>query len=145
MKRTRPARRVEVASSFKPLTKVVEKYPGVATVGMYQSGIKNSMCFRSRLPSALAARLALRESIATGQDEKEQLARGKSGNIPYPPLVFPPVPSSCIKDIPRQYSRSCYERCRKPFACNGRVIVNVTCLAGCSIDIYSDLQKNDAV
>ena len=52
------------------------------------------------LPSASAALRAFLASSPTGHESKVQFANGKRGKIPYPPAAFPPVPSSCINEIP---------------------------------------------
>ncbi len=64
-------------------------------------------------PSVFAALRAALADIPTGQDVKAQPVKGNRGKIPYPPAVFPPVPSSCMSEIPVMLELSwMYPACR---------------------------------
>lgn len=60
------------------------------------------MCVPS-VPAALKAALELTRTEHEEVDVQDVPSSGNKGNIPYPPLEFPPVPSSCMREIPLEW------------------------------------------
>ena len=73
---------------------------GTCRCSMISRQIQDLRIVCGYVPSAPAARFASLADRPTGQLAKVQFISGKSGKKPYPPALFPPVPSSCMSEIP---------------------------------------------